>query len=139
MRHPGSNPAAHAGQMPTHDMALIPQAACRCECANRHSTTLETTLERDVNMTNIFNSLNSVIWLLVLVLVIAVVVVVVRAALATRAGPPSPSEPPIVHQQPVVQQPVEISGLAPGWYPDQNDPHSMRYFDGRVWSTQPRN
>jgi hypothetical protein len=88
----------------------------------------------------VFNSLNSLIWLLVLILVIAAVVVVVRAVLTPRAGPP-PSEPPVVHEQPVVQQPVQTSGLAPGWYPDQNDPDSMRYFDGRAWtsSTQPRN
>lgn len=85
-------------------------------------------------MTNVFNSLNSLIWLLVLILVIAAVVVVVRTVLTPRAGPP-PSEPPVVHEQP-----VGMSGLAPGWYPDQNDPNSMRYFDGRVWtsSTQPR-
>ena len=89
-------------------------------------------------MTNIFNSLNSLIGLLVLILIIAVVVVVVRAVL-TSSTPPS--EPPVVHQRPVVQQPIETSGLAPGWYPDQNDPNLVRYFDGRVWSstTQPRN
>ena len=90
-------------------------------------------------MTNIFNSLNSLIWLLVLILVIGVIVMVVRAVLASSAPPPS--ERPVVHQQPVVQQPVEMNGLVPGWYPDQNDPNSMRYFDGRVWTstTQPRN
>jgi negative regulator of sigma E activity len=92
-------------------------------------------------MTNVFNSLNSLVWLLVLILVIAAVVVVVRALLAPRAGPPAASEPPVVHHQPVVQQPMQTSGLAPGWYPDQNDPNSVRYFDGRVWTsaTQPRN
>ena len=90
-------------------------------------------------MTNIFNSLNSLMWLLVLILVIGVVVVVVRAVLAS--GAPPRSEPPVVRQEPVVQQPVGMSGLAPGWYPDQNDPNAMRYFDGRVWTstTQPRN
>lgn len=32
------------------------------------------------------------------------------------------------------------TGRAPGWYPDQNDPSLLRYFDGRMWtsSTQPR-
>jgi hypothetical protein len=83
-------------------------------------------------------SLNSLVWLLIVIRVIAAVVVVVRAVLA-GAGPP-PSEPPVVREQPVVQQPVQNSGLAPGWYPDQNDPNSIRYFDGRVWtsSTRPR-
>jgi hypothetical protein len=32
------------------------------------------------------------------------------------------------------------AGMAPGWYPDQQNPAMVRYFDGRVWtsSTQPR-
>jgi hypothetical protein len=90
-------------------------------------------------MTSIFNSFSSLIWLVLVILIVAVVVVAVRAALAPRDVPPR-SEQPIV-QQPVVQQPPATSGLAPGWYPDQNDPNSMRYFDGRVWtsSTAPRN
>jgi hypothetical protein len=42
------------------------------------------------------------------------------------------------------QQPQDVPSAppaaAPGWYPDQNDPSRVRYFDGRVWtsSTQPR-
>ena len=83
-------------------------------------------------MSYVFNSL---IWLLIVVAVIAVIVVVLRAVLTPRTAAPPRSE------QPVVQQPVATSGLAPGWYPDQNDPNLVRYFDGRVWtaSTQPRN
>jgi len=90
-------------------------------------------------MADVFNSLNSLIWLLILILIIAAVVLVVRAVLAPRASELH-SERSVV-QQPVMQQPVATSGLAPGWYPDQNDPNLMRYFDGRVWTsqTQPRN
>jgi hypothetical protein len=90
-------------------------------------------------MTDVFGSLNSLIWLLIVILIIAAVVMVVRAVVAPRAGEPYRQRP--VVEQPVVQQPVATSGLAPGWYPDQNDQNSMRYFDGRVWTsqTQPRN
>ncbi|MBV9089668.1 MAG: DUF2510 domain-containing protein [Mycobacteriaceae bacterium] len=88
-------------------------------------------------MSNIFNSL---IWLVLVVAIVAVVVLVLRSVLTPGARGRARSEPPVV-QQPVVQQPVATSGLAPGWYPDQNDPGLMRYFDGRVWtnSTSPRN
>ena len=77
--------------------------------------------------------------LLILILIVAVVVMVVRRATATQAERPVSQQP--VVQQPVVQQPAVTSGLAPGWYPDQNDPDLMRYFDGRVWTAraQPRN
>jgi Protein of unknown function (DUF2510) len=81
-------------------------------------------------MTNIFNSINSLFGLLVLILIIAAVVLVVRAVVAPRAERPPRSE------QVVVQQPPATSGLSPGWYPDQNDPDRMRYFDGRVWTAQ---
>ena len=86
-------------------------------------------------MTNVFNSVNSLIGLLILILIIAAVVLVVRAVLAPRAERPPRSE------QVVVQQPAATSGLGPGWYPDQNDPNMVRYFDGRVWTaqSQPRN
>jgi hypothetical protein len=91
-------------------------------------------------MTNVFGSLNSLIGLLVLILIIAVIVMVVRAVLTSGAGRQRRSEQPVV-QQPVVQPPAPTSGLTPGWYPDQNDHSRMRYFDGRVWTseTQPRN
>ena len=90
-------------------------------------------------MTDIFSSLNSLIWLLIVILIIAAVVWLVRAVMT-----PGPREhyreQPIVQQQPVVQPPPPTSGLAPGWYPDQNDTNSMRYYDGRAWTsqTQPR-
>ncbi|HZA08749.1 DUF2510 domain-containing protein [Mycobacterium sp.] len=89
-------------------------------------------------MTSVFNSLNSLIWLLILILVIAAIVTVVRAVLAPRAEEPYRERR--VAQRPVVQQPMATSGLAPGWYPDQNDATLMRYFDGRGWtsSTEPR-
>jgi hypothetical protein len=89
-------------------------------------------------MTDIFSSLNSLIGVLLVILIIAAVVMVLRAVMAPRTREPY-REPPVV-QQPVAQQAVATSGLAPGWYPDQNDQNSMRYFDGRVWTsqTQPR-
>jgi hypothetical protein len=80
-------------------------------------------------MTDIFGSLQSLIWLLIVIVIIAVVVWAVRMALAPR-------EPRAYAERPVAQQPPVTSGLAPGWYPDQNDPDSMRYFDGRVWTAQ---
>jgi hypothetical protein len=71
-------------------------------------------------MNDIFGSLQSLIWLLIVILIIAVVVWAVRMALA-------PKETRSYTEQPVVQQPPAARGLAPGWYPDQNDPDSMRY------------
>ncbi len=79
--------------------------------------------------------INSLIWILVLVAIIAVVIAVVRAFA-------SPRDAAVVEQPPVVERPVmhappaTSSGLAPGWYPDQNDPSLMRYYDGRVWTAQ---
>jgi hypothetical protein len=100
-------------------------------------------------MDDVFSSLNSLIWVLIVILIIAAVVLVVRAVLAPHADEPY-REPPVAQQpvvqqpavqQPAVQQPVATSGLSPGWYPDQNDSNLMRYYDGRVWTsqTQPRN
>ena len=89
-------------------------------------------------MSNIFSSLNSLIWLLVLIVVIAVVVWAVRTALAPRGGRAYP-EQTVVQQSPLVQQPAQSSDLAPGWYPDQNDHRLMRYYDGRVWTSETRN
>jgi hypothetical protein len=82
-------------------------------------------------MNDIFGSLQSLIWLLMVILIVAVVVWAVRFALAPRE-PRAYREPPVVQQQ----SPPATSGLAPGWYPDQNDPNSMRYYDGRVWTSQ---
>jgi len=46
--------------------------------------------------------------------------------LLINAGPkPKPAQPPA--------QPADV---APGWYPDPNDPNVMRYFDGRNWTSQ---
>ncbi len=74
-------------------------------------------------------ALNSLIWILILVVIIAAVVAVVRAMTRPRSA--------TVVEQPVSRQaPPAASGLAPGWYPDQNDPSLMRYYDGRVWTAQ---
>jgi hypothetical protein len=78
----------------------------------------------------ITGAINSLIWILVLIAIVAVVIAVVRAASRPRA------ERPIVEQPVVQQQPIASSGLAPGWYPDQQDMNMMRYFDGRVWTAQ---
>ncbi len=82
----------------------------------------------------IAGAVNSLIWILVLIAIVAVVIAVVRAMARPSA------ERPVVEQPVVQQQPVVTSGLAPGWYPDQQDMNQMRYFDGRVWTaqTQPR-
>jgi hypothetical protein len=87
-------------------------------------------------MSNIVGSLNSLIWLLLLILVIAAVVWVVRVALAPRGGRTHREH--TVVEQPVSAQPAPSSGLAPGWYPDQNDHRMMRYYDGRVWTSETR-
>ncbi|OBG86919.1 hypothetical protein A9X03_27175 [Mycobacterium sp. E1715] len=82
----------------------------------------------------IAGAVNSLVWILVLIAIVAVIITVVRAVSAPRA------ERPVVERPVVQQQPVATSGLAPGWYPDQQDMQMMRYFDGRVWTaqTQPR-
>jgi hypothetical protein len=86
---------------------------------------------------DVFSSLNSLIWLLVVLLVIGAVVMIVRAAFAPRDR--AYTERRVV-EQPAPPQPA-AGGLAPGWYPDQHDQTLMRYFDGQVWTsrTQPRN
>lgn len=81
-------------------------------------------------------AINSLIWILVLIAIIAVVIAVVRAVAAPRDAT-IVEQRPVVEQQPVMRQaPPATSGLAPGWYPDQNDPSLMRYYDGRVWTAQ---
>ena len=86
--------------------------------------------------------INSLIWILVLIAIIAVVIAVVRAFAGTRDATVVEQQPvverqPVVEQQPVMRQtPPATSGLTPGWYPDQNDPSLMRYYDGRVWTAQ---
>jgi Protein of unknown function (DUF2510) len=74
-------------------------------------------------------AINSLIWILILIAIIAVVIAVVRAVARPRDA--------TVVERPVVREaPPPASGLAPGWYPDQNDPSLMRYYDGRVWTAQ---
>lgn len=70
-------------------------------------------------MTNVFNSLNSLIWLLVLILVIAVVVVVVRAVLTARAAPrpPESATPPSVTTRPPRRSPATTSLVPPAGCP----------------------
>jgi Bacterial PH domain/Protein of unknown function (DUF2510) len=43
-------------------------------------------------------------------------------AASVRPAPQQPSSPP--------------NGLPPGWYPDQNDPSLLRYFDGHQWTSR---
>jgi Protein of unknown function (DUF2510) len=88
-------------------------------------------------LSNLSGSINSLIWLLIVIVVIAVVVWALRTAMAPRGGRTYREER--VVQQPVAQQPPQSSGLAPGWYPDQNDHRLMRYYDGRVWTSETRN
>jgi hypothetical protein len=74
-------------------------------------------------------AINSLIPILILIAIIAVIVAVVRAMARPRSA--------TVVEEPVVRQAAPVaSGLAPGWYPDQNDPSLMRYYDGRVWTAQ---
>jgi Protein of unknown function (DUF2510) len=80
-------------------------------------------------------AVNTLIWILVLIAIVAVIIAVVRAVATPRAERPV-VERPVVEQPAVQQQPVATSGLAPGWYPDQQDTNMMRYFDGRVWTAQ---
>jgi hypothetical protein len=88
-------------------------------------------------VSNIIGSLNSLIWLLLVIVVIAVAVWAVRTAMAPRGGRAYPEQS--VVQQPVMHAPAQSSGLTPGWYPDQNDHRMMRYYDGRVWTSETRN
>ena len=82
----------------------------------------------------ISGAVNSLVWILVVIAIVAVIIAVVRAMSGPRAR--GPVERPIVEQPVVHQQPVATTGLAPGWYPDQQDMNMMRYFDGRVWTAQ---
>ena len=76
------------------------------------------------------SAINSLIWILILIAIIAVVLAVVR----TMARP---RESATVVERPAVRQaPPAAGGLNPGWYPDQQDPSLMRYYDGRVWTAQ---
>ncbi|WP_076114689.1 DUF2510 domain-containing protein [Mycobacterium sp. IS-2888] len=79
-------------------------------------------------------AINSLIWILVLIAIIAVVIAVARAVIRPRDA--TVVEQPVVEQPVVRQAPPAASSLTPGWYPDQNDPSLMRYYDGRVWTAQ---
>jgi hypothetical protein len=73
-------------------------------------------------------ALHTLILILILVVIIAAILAVVRAVATPRRA--------TVVEEPVARQVPAASGLAPGWYPDQNDPSLMRYYDGRVWTAQ---
>ena len=87
-------------------------------------------------MLNIAGALNTLIWLLIVIVVIAVIVWAVRMATAPR-GDRTYREERVV-QQPVAPQPARSGSLTPGWNPDQNDHKMMRYYDGRVWTSETR-
>lgn len=74
-------------------------------------------------------AINSLVPILILIAIVAVIVAVVRAMSRPRSA--TVVEQPVVHQAPPA-----AGGLAPGWYPDQQDPSLMRYYDGRVWTAQ---
>jgi hypothetical protein len=80
---------------------------------------------------DISSLLNLLIVVLVVAAVIVVVIWVVRAATAPRA-----SRPVVEERRPLIEE--GHGGLAPGWYPDQNDPNLTRYFDGQMWTTATR-
>jgi hypothetical protein len=88
-------------------------------------------------MLDIAGSLNSLIWLLIVIVVIAVVVWAVRMAFAPREGR-TYRERTVVQQPQPQPQPQQAGSLSPGWYPDQNDHQMMRYYDGRVWTSETR-
>ena len=92
-------------------------------------------------MFDFVGTLNSLIWLLIVIVVIAVIVWAVRMAFAPRGDRTYREERVVqqpVAQQPVAHQPASSGNLAPGWYPDQNDHKMMRYYDGRVWTSETR-
>ena len=92
-------------------------------------------------MLNISGALNTLIWLLIVIVVIAVIVWAVRMAFESRGGRTYREERVVqqpVAQQPVAQRPANAGSLAPGWYPDQNDHKMVRYYDGRVWTSETR-
>jgi hypothetical protein len=88
-------------------------------------------------MLNISGALNTLIWLLIVIVVFAVIVWAARRAFESRGGPTYREERVVQH--PVAQQPAPAGRLAPGWYPDQNDHQMVRYYDGRVWTSETRN
>jgi hypothetical protein len=60
------------------------------------------------------------VYLLAVSLVVQAVMLLIKAGPKPKAAPAS-------------GQPAAV---APGWYPDPNDPKMMRYFDGRDWSSE---
>lgn len=72
------------------------------------------------------SAINSLIWILILIAIIAVAITVVRAVARPREAAT------VVEQPAVCEAPPAAGGLNPGWYPDQQDPSLMRYYDGRV-------
>lgn len=59
-------------------------------------------------------------YLLAVVIVVQAVIVLIRTGPAPKAAQP----------------PARPAAVAPGWYPDPNDPNMMRYFDGRNWTSE---
>ena len=87
------------------------------------------------------SSISSLLNLLIVVLIVAAIAAVV-IWLVRFASAPRTSRGPIDEGRPIAEERRPVAhghgGLAPGWYPDQNDPNSTRYFDGEVWTTATR-
>jgi hypothetical protein len=97
---------------------------------------------REVLMNIDLSSISSLLNLLLVVVIVAAIVAVVIWLVRFAAGPRT-SRAPVVERRPIVEERHPVAtrghgGLAPGWYPDQNDPNSSRYFDGQMWTTATR-
>jgi hypothetical protein len=92
----------------------------------------------NIDLSSISSLLNLLIIVLIVAAIVAVVIWVVRLASAPRT-----SRAPVEERRPIVEERRPVAahghgGLAPGWYPDQNDPNVTRYFDGQMWTTATR-
>lgn len=92
----------------------------------------------NIDLSSITSLLNLLVVVVIVAAIVAVVIWVVRLAAAPRTSRGS-----VVERRPIVEERHPVAtrghgGLAPGWYPDQNDPNLTRYFDGQMWTTATR-
>ncbi|MDT5069216.1 MAG: hypothetical protein QOK02_5371 [Mycobacterium sp.] len=92
----------------------------------------------NIDLSSISSLLNLLVVVLIVAAIVAVVIWVVRLATAPRT-----SRAPAEERRPIAEERRVVAAhghgvLAPGWYPDQNDPTSTRYFDGQMWTTATR-